>query len=214
VSDTIRTVRAFDRVEGRIRTLTAADCAFGYRDSALKSGCPDRYVVLAVTYRLRAGGPAKIAYADVERELERRGISSPALADVRDAVIAIRRAKSMVLDAGDPDSRSCGSFFLNPQVSPAALVEVEARVADPAMPRWPQPDGRVKLSAAWLIERAGFRRGMRDGPVGLSARHSLAIVAGDGARASDVIRLARRIQAAVQERCGVRLAPEPTMWGV
>ena len=82
------------------------------------------------------------------------------------------------------------------------------------MPRWPEPDGRVKLSAAWLIERAGFARGRREGPVGLSSRHALAVVAHDGARAQDVLAFARHVQAAVEERLGVRLTPEPTFWGI
>jgi UDP-N-acetylmuramate dehydrogenase len=124
----------------------------------------------------------------------------------------VRRAKSMVIEAGDPNRRSCGSFFTNPIVAPAQLALVEARVQDAAMPRWPQPDGRVKLSAAWLIERAGFTRGQRDGAVGLSTRHALALVAHDGARASDVLAFAGRIQGTVEARFGVRLVPEPVVW--
>ena len=135
-----------------------------------------------------------------------------ALADVRESVLTIRRAKSMVLESGDPNRRSCGSFFMNPFVTPAEIAAVAARAQDPAMPRWPQPDGRVKLSAAWLIERAGFTRGQRDGTVGLSTRHALAVVAHDGARASDVLAFARRIQTTVEARFGVRLVPEPVVW--
>jgi UDP-N-acetylmuramate dehydrogenase len=213
VSDTITAVRALDRATGRVLTLGAAECAFAYRDSLLKSGAPDHYVVLAVTYRLVAGGPPGLGYADLERHLEARGIRSPSLADVRASVLAIRRDKSMVLAAGDPNQRSCGSFFLNPVVSPEEFQRIQARVGEPAMPRWPQSDGRVKLSAAWLIERAGFARGERAGPVGLSTRHSLAIVCHEGARARDVVDFAARIQARVAERCGVRLIPEPALWG-
>jgi UDP-N-acetylmuramate dehydrogenase len=129
-------------------------------------------------------------------------------------VLAIRRAKSMVIDPADPNRRSCGSFFTNPIIAREAFAEVERRVADTTMPRWPQPDGRVKLSAAWLIERAGFRRGQREGPVGLSTRHALAIVAHDGARAADVVAFARRVQTTVADRFAVRLTPEPVYWGV
>jgi UDP-N-acetylmuramate dehydrogenase len=119
----------------------------------------------------------------------------------------------MVLDPADPNRRSCGSFFVNPVVSAEAAAKVEARALDPGMPRWAQSDGRVKLSAAWLIEQAGFRRGLREGPVGLSTRHALAIVAHDGARAGDVVGLARRIQGTVEARFGIRLTPEPVYWG-
>jgi UDP-N-acetylmuramate dehydrogenase len=116
-------------------------------------------------------------------------------------------------DPGDPNRRSCGSFFLNPILDAADAAAVAARTGEATMPRWPQPDGRVKLSAAWLIERAGFARGERQGPVGLSTRHTLAIVAHDGARTGDVLAFARRIQDGVAARFGVRLTPEPVFWG-
>jgi UDP-N-acetylmuramate dehydrogenase len=175
----------------------------------LKSTAPDRYVVLAVTYRLEAGGPARVRYADLEQHIAGRGIRVPSLAEVRESVLAIRRGKSMVLDPTDPNRRSCGSFFLNPVVAAEEIGRIEARTGDAAMPRWPQPGGRVKLSAAWLIERAGFARGERDGPVGLSTRHTLAIVCHDGARTRDVLRFAERIRSRVEQRFGVRLSPEP-----
>ena len=212
VSDTIVRVRALDTHRGAIADVPAAQCGFAYRDSAFKQREPGRFVVLAVTYRLTPGGPPAVRYADVEKHLAERGVRTPRLTDVRDSVLAIRRAKSMVIDPADPNRRSCGSFFTNPIVPRAALADVERRAADPGMPRWPQPDGRVKLSAAWLIEHAGFRRGQREGAVGLSTRHALAIVAHDGARASDVFTFARQVQDAVEERFGVRLAPEPVYW--
>jgi UDP-N-acetylmuramate dehydrogenase len=212
VSETVTTVRALDRPSATIVALANRDCAFAYRDSMLKSGAPDRYVVLGVTYRLVRGGAPSVRYADLEKHLAARGLDAPTLSDVRESVLGIRRAKSMVLEPGDPNRRSCGSFFMNPIVTPARLAEVETRAQDPAMPRWPQPDGRVKLSAAWLIEHAGFTRGQRDGAVGLSTRHALAVVAHDGARARDVLAFARRIQAAVDARFGVALVPEPAVW--
>jgi UDP-N-acetylmuramate dehydrogenase len=214
VSDTVAAVRALDTRGGEILTLPAARCGFAYRDSLFKREEAGRWVVLAVTYRLRPGGAPTVGYADVTRQLARQGASSPTLAAVREAVLAIRRGKSMVLDdPGDPNRRSCGSFFLNPILTAAEAGAVAARADDPAMPRWPQADGRVKLSAAWLIEHAGFTRGERAGPVGLSSRHTLAIVAHDGARASDVVAFARRLQDAVEARFGVRLTPEPVFWG-
>jgi len=214
VSDTVTTVRVLDSEGGEIRTLTAAECGFGYRDSRFRSVEPERWVVLAVTYRLRPGGAPTVRYADVERHLAARRVAVPTLADVRETVLAIRRSKSMVLDPCDPNRRSCGSFFTNPIVSAADCARVEALARDPAMPRWVQPDGRVKLSAAWLIERAGFRRGDADRAVGLSTRHTLAVVAHEGARARDVVAFAAKLQARVLERFGVRLTPEPVFWGL
>lgn len=213
VGDTLRSVRALDTRTGRVVTLERADCGLGYRDSRFKSGEPGRYAVLAVAYRLVAGGPPTLGYADVTRDLAARDIATPTLADVRRTVLAIRRAKSMVLDPGDPNARSCGSFFLNPIVPAAAAARAADLCGDPAMPRFPQPDGRIKLSAAWLIEWAGFPRGMRDGAVGLSTRHALALVAHDGACARDVVALARRVRDRVLERSGIRLVPEPALWG-
>jgi UDP-N-acetylmuramate dehydrogenase len=213
VSQTVTAVRALDRAAGAVVTLPPPACGFAYRDSRFKSREPERFVVLAVTYRLRAGGPPAVRYAELARALEARGLTSPSLADVRDAVLAIRRAKSMVLDDGDPNGRSCGSFFVNPVVEAAEAARVAAAAGDPAMPRWPEAGGRVKLAAAWLIERAGFRRGDRDGPVGLSTRHALALVAHDGAAARDVVAFAHRVRDGVERRFGVRLVPEPVFWG-
>jgi UDP-N-acetylmuramate dehydrogenase len=213
VSDTLSAVRALDRERGSVVTFGPAECGFGYRDSRFKSGAPGRYVVLAVTYRLAPGGAPSVRYADITRDLESRGLARPSLAEVRETVLRIRRSKSMVLDPGDPNARSCGSFFLNPIVDAATLAAIEARAAGLSMPRWPQPDGRVKLSAAWLIERAGFARGQAEGPVGLSTRHTLAIVCHDGARARDVAAFARRVRDGVEARFAVRLHPEPIFWG-
>lgn len=213
VSQTIVAVRVLDTRAGAVLSLGSAECRFGYRDSRFRSEEPGRFVVLAVIYRLHPGGAPTVRYADVEKHLAARRIASPSLADVRDGVLAIRRTKSMVLDPDDENRRSCGSFFMNPIVGPAEAARVEALARDPAMPRWPERDGRIKLSAAWLIERAGFRRGQRQGPVGISTRHALAIVAHDGARARDVVAFARHVQDAVAERFDIRLTPEPVFWG-
>ena len=214
VSETLTTLRALDTASGRIVTLVNADCGFAYRDSRFKSAEPGRFVVLSVTYRLVPGGAPCVRYAELERHLSDRGVASASLRDVRESVVAIRRSKSMVIEAGDENRRSCGSFFTNAVVTAAEAERVARITRDTAMPRWPQPDGRVKLSSAWLIERAGFTRGHREGPVGLSTRHALAVVAHDGARAADVVAFARRLTAAVQERFGVRLTPEPVFWGI
>jgi len=214
VAETLVALRALDTRSGRVVRLTHTDCRFAYRDSLFKSGEPGRFIVLDVTYRLRRGGEPTLRYDEVKRHVERRGLHRPSLADVRTSVIAIRRSKSMVIDPGDENARSCGSFFTNPIVSVAEADRVQAVTGEPVMPRYPQADGRVKLAAAWLIEHAGFSKGQRDGAVGLSTRHALAVVAHAGATASDVIAFARRIQHDVEARFGVRLTPEPVFWGV
>jgi UDP-N-acetylmuramate dehydrogenase len=214
VSETVVLVRALDTATRRIQAFENRECRFGYRDSLFRSDEPGRYLILSVAYRLRPGGLPTVRYADVENDLAARGVERPSLEDVRASVLTIRRSKSMVLDASDANGRSCGSFFTNPIIPDAELAAVEARAGDRAMPRWPVPGGQVKLSAAWLIERAGYTRGRADGPVGLSTRHALAIVAHDGAKACDVVAFAGRIQRAVADRFGVRLSPEPVFWGV
>jgi UDP-N-acetylmuramate dehydrogenase len=214
VSATVTVVRVFDRRTARTVTLGPTDCGFAYRDSRFKSVEPGRHVVLSVTYRVAPGGRPTIRYADVDRFLAARGVTRPSLPEVREAVLAIRRSKSMVLDEHDPNRRSCGSFFVNPIVGRDDADRVIAQAGDPAMPRWPESDGRVKLSAAWLIEHAGLTRGHVEGPVGLSTRHALAVVAHEGARSADVVRFARRVQDAVEARFGVRLRPEPVFWGI
>lgn len=213
VAETITRVRAFDRVTKQVVTLGAAECRFAYRDSAFKSLWPERFVVLSVSYRLRRGGAPRVRYPELARFLASQGHAEPSLEQVRRAVLEVRRSKSMVWDPADPNARSCGSFFVNPIVDAEALPEVQRRVGSAELPAWPQPNGRVKLSAAWLIERAGFTRGYRQGAVGLSSKHCLALVCHAGARATDVVQLARTIRRGVEGHSGVRLTPEPVFWG-
>jgi UDP-N-acetylmuramate dehydrogenase len=213
VSESIVEVRALDRRDGRVVSLTNAECRFGYRDSLFKREAPDQFVVLSVAFCLQRDGAPKVTYPELEKHLAARGLGRPALAEVRDAVLELRRGKSMLYDPNDENGRSCGSFFVNPIVSAATADEVARRAGDQALPRWPLPDGSVKLSAAWLIERAGLAKGTREGEVGLSTRHSLSIVAHEGARAADVVAFARRVRRTVEDRFGVRLVPEPVFWG-
>ncbi len=213
VSETVVKVRCLDREALQRVEFAGAECGFSYRNSRFKSDEPGRYVVLAVTYRLMPGGAPALRYPELSRHVEERHGPSASLAQVRESVLAVRRGKSMVFDPADPNRRSCGSFFVNPIVDADALVDIQARVGDAGMPRWPEPDGRTKLSAAWLIERAGFSRGELAGAVGLSTKHTLCLVAHEGARADDVVAFARRIRARVAERFGVRLVPEPDCWG-
>ena len=211
VAETIESVTAFDRDSGRVVTLTAAECEFSYRMSRFKTRDVDRFIVCSVTFRLRQGS-ATAKYPDVQRYLAHHGVSAPTLSDVRDAVLAIRRGKGMVVDPADPDSRSVGSFFMNPIVTPAARDRVAA-IAGDAVPAYTVDAGHVKLPAAWLIERSGFHKGFTDGAVGISTKHPLALVNRGGATARDVLRLATRIKRQVAERFGVSLRPEPIFAG-
>ncbi|HEY3495455.1 MAG TPA: UDP-N-acetylmuramate dehydrogenase [Polyangiaceae bacterium] len=210
VAETLVGVRAFDRKTRAPRELSARECRFAYRDSLFKSEEPERFVLLEATFRLKPGGRPALRYAELERHFA--GSAAPSVAEVRNGVIALRRAKSMVWDPSDENGRSCGSFFTNPIVSPERAGAVQAAAGVTDMPRYPQSDGRVKLAAGWLIERAGFAKGTRHGAVGLSTRHALSIVCHDGARAADVLDFARSIQARVRERFQVELLPEPVFW--
>jgi UDP-N-acetylmuramate dehydrogenase len=207
VSETVEWVRVYDREAGEVRTMAAAECGFEYRTSVFKHR--DRHVVLAVGYRLRESrhsGP--IRYAELARRLDVPIGGRAPLADVREAVLALRRGKGMVIDPADPDSVSAGSFFTNPILEPERFA---ALPGDP--PAFPEPDGRIKTSAAWLIERAGFGRGHGDGRVGISAKHTLALVNRGGATTAELLALARRIAAGVRETFGVELVPEPVLVG-
>lgn len=209
VAEVITAVRCYDRVARAVVTLDNAACGFRYRDSAFKSEAPGRYVVLSVDFALRrAAGSGRVAGA------------SPA--EVRASVLAQRRAKAMVLDPDDPDTVSAGSFFTNPFVTPEHAAEIanravaEGRLArQDLMPRWPEPDGRVKLAAGWLIEQSGLGRGFAlhpDAGARLSTRHALALThQGGGSEA--LIALARHVRATVRARWGVDLVPEPVFLG-
>jgi UDP-N-acetylmuramate dehydrogenase len=211
VSETLVAVDVFDRERRVTRSLAASECRFGYRDSLFKSEAPERFVVLGARFRLRPSGAPALRYAELQRHFADRE-APPDLAEVRRAVVALRRRKSMVLDPSDENNRSCGSFFVNPVVSAAHAHELAAAAGASDMPRYPQADGRVKLAAGWLIERAGFAKGTRRGAVGLSTRHALAIVCHAGATARDVFEFAAAIQAGVRERFRVELVPEPVHW--
>ena len=202
VAQTITAVRVFDRAEKAERTLTPDECGFAYRDSRLKRD-PGRFVVLDVTFLLDESPLSRpVGYAELARTLGVEIGETAPLADVREAVIGLRRGKGMVLDPADPDSRSAGSFFTNPVVDAARAVD--------GCPSWPAGDGMVKLSAAWLVQQAGFGRGTREGRVGTSSRHSLALTTEPGATATELLRFADRIAATVHETFGVTLEREPT----
>jgi UDP-N-acetylmuramate dehydrogenase len=205
VAQTIASVRTWDRRERSQRTFAAADCGFGYRTSRFKEE-PGRYVVLEVTYLLRQGTiGAPVQYAELARALDVPPGGRAPLPDVRAAVLGLRRSKGMVLDPDDHDTWSAGSFFTNPVLDADRLPE--------GAPAWPQPDGRVKTSAAWLIERAGFGKGYGSGPVGLSTRHTLALTNRGGGTTAELLALAREIRDGVRARFGIELVNEPVLVG-
>jgi UDP-N-acetylmuramate dehydrogenase len=214
VSQTVTGLRAVDRASRRVVTLAASECRFGYRDSLFRSVEPDRFLVLDVTYRLRSGGVPAVRYAELGRHLEGRGLSAPSLAQVRESVIEIRRAKSMVLDPGDPNRRSCGSFFVNPVLAAAdagACRRAGRRRRHAAL----AGAGRTREALRGLAHRArGFPPGERAGAVGLSTRHNPRHrLPRLRARAGDVAGFRATRARRVAERFGVRLAPEPVFWG-
>ena len=206
VADTIASVRCWDRVKGRQRTFAAADCGFGYRTSRFKQD-PERHLVLSVTFQFRLGELSEpIRYAELARALGvELGARAP-MAEVRRTVLGLRRRKGMVLDASDHDTWSAGSFFTNPLLDHEAATRLP-----PEAPRWEQPDGLTKTSAAWLIEHAGFGKGYGDERVALSGKHTLALTNRGAARTDDLLALASEVQRGVHERYGVWLVNEPVL---
>jgi UDP-N-acetylmuramate dehydrogenase len=207
VAETVEWVRVYDREGDCVRVMDAAECGFAYRRSVFKYR--DRWTVLAVGFRLREDGQSgPLRYAELARALDVPVGGRAGLAEVRSAVLALRRGKGMVIDAADPDSVSAGSFFTNPILS---AEEFAALPGSP--PAFPEPDGRIKTSAAWLIERAGFARGHTAGRVAISTKHTLALVNRGGATTAELMVLARTVAAGVRAAFGVELQPEPVLIG-
>jgi UDP-N-acetylmuramate dehydrogenase len=211
VSQTIVTVRAFDRKAFRFIDLPAADCGFSYRRSIFNSTQRERYVVCRVDYALRKDAPASIVYADLARYFAARNGAAPTLEEVRNAVRSIRAQKGMLLVPGDADCRSAGSFFKNPVVQVTVLdsLSQELGVEKRSIPAYPAQEGEVKLSAAWLIERAGYQKGFALGNAGISSRHTLALINRGGASAAEVVALRDKVTDTIASRFGIRLEPEP-----
>ncbi len=214
VSETITQVQALDTKDGSVREFTNADCHFSYRTSRFNSSDRGRYIIMRVSFALQRNGAPKLAYADLKRHFGERA-ESASLAEVRTSVIEIRRRKGMVLDAGDPDSHSAGSFFKNPVLSEEQFQDLTRRAAARGLqvPNYPALAAQRKVSAAWLVEQSGFTRGYSRGPVGISSKHSLAIVNRGGATASDVVSFATGIRRAVLDHFGIYLHPEPVFLG-
>ncbi len=219
VAQTISQVVAYDRTTREVHSFSPAECRFGYRSSEFKQHV-GRWVVLEVTYALKEGERSEpIRYAELARCL---GISvgeSAPLSRVRDAVLQLRRAKGMVLDPDDPDTVSAGSFFLNPILGHEQVTELRKRVhyhcgASVEPPTFRAADGKVKTSAAWLIERAGFHRGYGDpGGIAISSKHTLALTNRGGGSTAELVALARKIARTVEQKFGVEIKPEPVFVG-
>jgi UDP-N-acetylmuramate dehydrogenase len=212
VSETIIRVEVIERDTGRVVTLTNWDCNFGYRQSIFKSAAKDRYVVVGVTFRLKPGGAASIRYPELLTYLSEHAIDLHDLRAVRESVIAIRKRKGMVLDPTDPDTRSDGSFFMNPVVTPSQFDDLLRRAGTKNVPHFPSAD-QIKLSAAWLIEHSGFHKGFVHGNVGLSTKHTLGVINRGGGSAAEVIELVKMIQEGVRDGFGVEIQPEPNFIG-
>ncbi|MCH9652162.1 MAG: UDP-N-acetylmuramate dehydrogenase [Deltaproteobacteria bacterium] len=218
----LENVQVIDTRTGSQRSWTAAECQFGYRTSIFK-GAEHRHLwVTGITLLLSAGNPT-LAYGELQRRFSANDLTpsaEPTPENVRHQVLDIRRSKSMLLGGDDPNRRSAGSFFVNPVIQPDEAQLTQQKVenlrgpsAAKTMPQYPQPDGRIKLSAAWLIEAAGFHKGYCLGAAGLSTRHCLALVNRGGATAEELVALAARIRQRVRHAFGVTLVPEPVFLG-
>lgn len=215
VAETISRIRVLDRSSMNIEWIDASALAFSYRDSVLRRQL-QRWIVMDVVFQLRIAGAPSVRYAELRKSLS--AIPLPTLQDVHNNVIELRKRKSMVLDANDPNTQSAGSFFTNPMVDAATAAHV-AQVAEAAfgasveVPQWRQNDGRIKLAAGWLIEKSGFKRGYRKGPVGISSNHALALVHHGGGHTADLLDLAREVRKGVKGTFGVQLEAEPILLG-
>lgn len=214
VAETITAVEALDTTDGRLSEFSNAECSFSYRTSRFNTSERGRYIILRVSFALKRGGAPKVAYADLRKHLGKNAENAN-IATVRETVIGIRRGKGMLLDAGDPDSHSAGSFFKNPVLPEEQYIDLERIVTRRGLriPNYPALAAQRKVSAAWLVEQAGFGRGFVRGPVGISSKHSLAIINRGGARAADVVALKRDIQRSVADQFGIALQAEPVFIG-
>ena len=214
VAETINRVRILDLERNEVRELTNGDCGFSYRTSIFNGSAAGRYIVLQVEFSLAPNAAPHLEYADLKRYFADKS-ASPNLAEVREAVCAIRSSKAMLLVEGDPDCQSAGSFFKNPIVTPQQYETLSARPAarGKTVPHFTAANGQLKVSAAWLVENAGFTKGLIRGRVGISSKHALAIVNRGGATAAEIVAFNNEIQQRVEDAFGIRLQPEPVFVG-
>jgi len=211
VSETIQQVRVFDRELMEFRQMSNAECGFRYRESVFNTTARGRYIVVSVQFFLYSGEP-NLSYPELQKRFEGRW-RKPKLKEVAEAVREIRRGKGMLIDPSDADSRSAGSFFKNPILPETIVASIGQAVgiSESGVPHWPAGDGKVKLPAAWLLERAGFVKGYGSGPVRISSKHTLALTNRGGATFADVEAMQDQIVAGVFEKFGVKLEREPVV---
>lgn len=217
VSETIRSVRAYDRQEKRIVQLSNAECGFRYRTSIFNTTSRGRYIVLAVTFVLSRDGKPAIRYPDLQRYFAGHSVP-PTIRETRAAVLEIRTGKGMVIVPGDPDCRSAGSFFKNPILIDESFESLETLCRNQGLitgaemiPKFSAGEGQVKVPAAWLIEKAGFAKGYRKGRAAISSKHTLALVNLGGATAAEILALAEEIRERVEAVFGIGLKYEPVI---
>ena len=209
VSETIARVKAYDRTKGEITTFTNEQCRFSYRNSVFKAEA-GRYVILNVTFQLRKGEQSlPITYAELAKFLSVNIGDRAPVVEVRKAILQLRGRKGMLIDAGDVNSNSAGSFFVNPILNKEIADKLPADA-----PRWPQTDGRIKTSAAWLMEHAGVNKGEKLAGAQISNKHVLALTNSGDATAGDIVELAKRARAKVFEKFGVKLEAEVQLVGL
>lgn len=217
VSETIKTVRVYDRKSKQVLELSNQDCGFEYRKSIFNTTQKDRFVVLSVVFNLQKNGKAKIAYADLQKHFVDR---NPTLAETRKIVRQIRESKGMLVRQGGLDSQSAGSFFKNPIVDKEKYNEIQ-KIAhkleligrDDKVPSFFVDENNVKIPAAWLIEKSGFHKGFQNGKAGLSTCHTLALTNRGNAKAEDILKLKEIIQSKIKELFEIELTPEPNFIG-
>ena len=213
-SETIVSLRAYDLAANSERELTSAESEFSYRTSIFNTSQRGRFIIVQVTYALIPGGVPSLRYVDLQKYLAGGG-HTPTLSETREAVRKIRGSKGMLISPGDPDSRSAGSFFKNPVLSTSELEDLLRRAAERHLPvpTYPALAQRRKVSAAWLVENAGFTKGYARGPAGISSKHALALVNRGGATSNDILELKDEIQEKVEQVWGIRLETEPELVG-
>lgn len=211
LSDNLWRVSCIELTTGNLVHFSAEECHLGYRQSRFKSEFKGRYVVVEVVLRLTWQGAPSLTYAEIARQFTE--VSNPSLGAVRNAVLTTRKNKSLVFDRNDPNSRNCGSFFLNPIIDVSHHNRIRAQHGG-VVPCYPAGPNQVKVPAAWLIEHAGFAKGERRGNVGLSTKHTLCLVAYDDATSDELIAFAREIRDGVRQTFGVELVPEPVFVGL
>jgi len=207
VANCILWVEVLERASLKPYRFEAHECGFGYRTSIFKEAALDQFLVTAVGFRFQKNGPAEIRYPDLKRRLS----SQPSLKDVRSTVLEIRAEKAMVVSQREPNSKSCGSFFTNPIISLDAVKELQAR-GPWSIPSYSTGDQQVKIPAAWLIENAGFSKGFRWGHVGLSEKHTLALINRGQGTTQELLEFAQHLRETIFQTFGIVLWPEPVIW--